>query len=91
MTCHGSCHHPPLSATRSHLAAHADKTADARIIVKCRNDQPPKDSPLILHYTLPPSIPPDIIPLFKNISFEQQNDPKLCKIISLLKSNLLSI
>lgn len=52
-----------------------------------RDDQPPKDSPVILHYTLPPPIPPDIIPLFKNLSFEQQKDPKLVNIISSLKSD----
>lgn len=56
-----------------------------------RDDQPPKDSPVILHYTLPPPVPPDIIPLVQNISFEQQQDPKLVKIISLLKSDSLPI
>lgn len=52
-----------------------------------RDEQPPKDTPIILHYTLPPPIPPDIATLFKNISYEQQKDPKLFKIISLLKAN----
>jgi len=52
-----------------------------------RDDQPPKDSPTILHYTLPPPIPPDIIPLFNDISIEQAKDSKIQKIISTLKSN----
>lgn len=39
-----------------------------------RDDQPPKDSPSILHYTLPPPIPPDIISIFNNISSEQQKE-----------------
>lgn len=56
-----------------------------------RDDQPPKDSPVILHYTLPPPVPPDIIPLFQNISVEQQKDPKLSKIIILLNSNPLPL
>jgi len=52
-----------------------------------RDDQPPKDSPSILHYTLPPPIPPDIISIFNNISSEQQKDPRLKNIIIKLKSN----
>lgn len=53
-----------------------------------RDDQPPKDSPIILHYTLPPPIPPDITFIFHNISFEQQKDPKLVKIISQIQSKI---
>jgi len=56
-----------------------------------RDDQLLKDSPVILYNTLLPSVPPDIIPLFQNLSVEQQKDPKLSKIILLLNlNNLLS-
>jgi len=52
-----------------------------------RDDQPPKDSPSILHYTLPLPIPPDIISIFNNISCEQQKDPRLKNIIMKLKAD----
>jgi len=55
-----------------------------------REDQPPKDLPAILHYTVPPPIPPDIIPIFNNISVEQAKDKKIQKIISILNSNSTS-
>jgi len=50
-----------------------------------RDDQPPKDSPSILYYTLPPPIPPDIISILNNISAEQRKDLKLWKLIYKLK------
>lgn len=54
-----------------------------------RDDQPPKDVPIILHYTIPPPIPPDMGTLLNNISSEQQQDPKLATIIKKLKSDPL--
>lgn len=52
-----------------------------------RDDQPKKESPEILHYTLPPPIPPDITSLFNNIAHEQAKDPKIKVILSSLQSN----
>lgn len=53
-----------------------------------RDDLPPKDSPIIMHYTLPPPIPPDLISIINNISSEQLKDPKLSSIISHLKTDV---
>lgn len=53
-----------------------------------RDDQSPSNSPIIYqYYTLPPPIPPDILPVFSSMSLEQQKDPKLENIISKLKLN----
>lgn len=51
-----------------------------------RDDQPPREQPSILYYTLPPPIPPDIAPIFNQMSSQQKKDPRLQGIRERLKT-----
>lgn len=52
-----------------------------------RDDQPPKYSPAILLFDIPPVLPPEIVSIFTNITHEQSKDQRIVSIILQLKSN----